>query len=129
MFDSSTLVALARIVLVGMALALTQFCMVRSALSFRASDLSPASCVLAISLAIAISLQLLALLHGGETRRSYAPSLAVVLGGLPFGIAARANGGCYIGTLNQLCRGHWRRLYTLAGSKPSSRKAHGRTQT
>lgn len=115
MFDSSTLLAMAAIVLVGMALALNQFCMVRSVLSIRTGDLSPARCVLAISLAIALSLQLLALLDGGETRPSYTPSIAVVLGGLVFGIAARANGGCFIGTLNELCRGQWRRLYTVAG--------------
>lgn len=115
MVDSSTLLAMAAIVLVGMALALSQFCMVRSVLSVRTGDLSPARCVLAISLAIALSLQLLALLDGGETRPSYTPSIAVVLGGLVFGIAARANGGCFIGSLNELCRGHWRRLYTVAG--------------
>ena len=115
MFDSSTLLAMAAIVLVGMALALSQFCMVRSVLSIRTGDLSPARCVLAISLAIALSLQLLAVVDGGETRPSYTPSIAVVLGGLVFGIAARANGGCFIGTLNELCRGHWRRLYTVAG--------------
>lgn len=115
MVDSSTLLAMAAIVLVGMALALSQFCMVRSVLSVRTGDLSPARCVLAISLAIALSLQLLALLDGGETRPSYTPSIAVVLGGLVFGIAARANGGCFIGTLNELCRGQWRRLYTVAG--------------
>jgi hypothetical protein len=115
MVDASTVMALAAIVLVGMALALSQFCMVRSVLGVRAGDYSPARCVLAISLAIAICLQLLALLHGGETRPSYTPSLAVVLGGLVFGIAARANGGCFIGTLNELCRGHWRRSYTVAG--------------
>jgi hypothetical protein len=115
MFDSSTLLAMAAIVLVGMALALSQFCMVRSVLSIRTGDLSPARCVLAISLAIALSLQLLAVVDGGETRPSYTPSIAVVLGGLVFGIAARANGGCFIGTLNELCRGHWRRLYIVAG--------------
>ena len=115
MFDSSTLLAMAAIVLVGMALALSQFCMVRSVLSTRTGDLSPARCVLAISLAIALSLQLLAVVGGGETRPSYTPSIAVVLGGLVFGIAAQANGSCFIGTLNELCRGHWRRLYTVAG--------------
>jgi hypothetical protein len=115
MLGTSSLMAMAAIVLVGMALAISQFCMVRAVLSVRAGNFSPARCVLAISLAIAISLQLLALLHGGEPRPSYTPSFAVVLGGLVFGIAARANGGCYIGTLNELCRGHWRRLYTVAG--------------
>ena len=44
--------------------------MVRSVLSVRAGDLSPARCVLAISLAIALSLQLLAVLDGAETRPS-----------------------------------------------------------
>ena len=101
--------------LVGMALALSQFCMVRAVLGVRSRELSPACCVLAISLAIALTLQLLALLHGGETMPAYSPQLPVLLGGLLFGVAARANGGCYIGTANELCRGHGRRLYTVAG--------------
>jgi len=110
-----TLLTLAAIVPVGMALALSQFCMVRAVLGVREGAYAPARCVLAISLAIALSLQLLALVQGGEPRPSYAPSSAVLLGGLVFGIAARANGGCYIGSFNELCRGHGRRLYTVAG--------------
>ena len=113
--DLATLLPLAAIVLVGMALALSQFCMVRAVLGLREAVVSPARCVLAISLAIALSLQLLAGLQGGEVRPSYAPAAPVLLGGLLFGIAARANGGCYIGTFNELCRGQWRRLYTVAG--------------
>jgi uncharacterized membrane protein YedE/YeeE len=103
------------IVLVGMALALSQFCMVRAVLGVRAGDLSPARCVLAISLAIALSLQLVAVARGGETMPTYSPQLPVLLGGLLFGIAARANGGCFIGTTNELCRGHGRRVLTVAG--------------
>jgi hypothetical protein len=115
MIDPTIPLTLAAIVLVGMALALSQFCMVRSVLGVRDGVFSPARCVLAISLAIALSLQLLALLEGGQTMPSYAPMAPVLLGGLLFGIAARANGGCFIGTLNELCRGQWRRLYTVAG--------------
>lgn len=115
MLDLTTPLTLAAIVLVGMALALSQFCMVRSVLGLREGVFSPARCVLAISLAIALTLQLLALLEGGQTMPSYAPMAPVLLGGLLFGIAARANGGCYIGTFNELCRGQWRRLYTVAG--------------
>jgi hypothetical protein len=110
-----TLLTLAAIVPVGMALALSQFCMVRAVLGVREGAFAPARCVLAISLAIALSLQLLALLQGGEARPTYSPSAAVLLGGLLFGVAARANGGCYIGSFNELCCGHWRRLYTVAG--------------
>lgn len=115
MIDPLALLTLAAIVLVGMALALTQFCMVRAVRGVREGVVSPARCVLAISLAIAFSLQLLAILQGGESRPSYTPAAPVVLGGLLFGVAARANGGCCIGTLNELSRGQWRRLYTVAG--------------
>lgn len=115
MLDLTTPLTLAAIVLVGMALALSQFCMVRSVLGVLQGVFSPARCVLAISLAIAVSLQLLALLEGSQRMPSYAPMAPVLLGGLLFGIAARANGGCYIGTLNELCRGQWRRLYTVSG--------------
>lgn len=115
MLDLSIPLTLAAIVLVGMALALSQFCMVRSVLGLREGVVSPARCVLAISLAIALTLQLLVLLEGGQTRPSYAPMAPVLFGGLLFGIAARANGGCYIGTCNELCSGQWRRLYTVAG--------------
>ena len=110
-----TLLLSLTIVLVGMALALSQFCMVRAVLGVRDGDVSAARCVLAISLAIAVSLQVLALFRGGETMPSYSPQLPVLLGGLLFGIAARANGGCYIGTTNELCRGQWRRLFTVMG--------------
>ena len=103
------------IVLVGMALALSQFCMVRAVLGVRDGVLSPARCVLAISLAIALCLQLLAESRGGETMPTYSPQVPVLLGGLLFGIAARANGGCFIGTTNELCRGHGRRVLTVAG--------------
>lgn len=46
---------------------------------------------------------------------SYTPTSRVLLGGLLFGVAARLNGGCYVGTLNELCCGQWRRLLTVAG--------------
>lgn len=107
--------SLLAIVPVGMALAISQFCMVRAVLGVRAGDLAPARCVLAISLAIALSLQLLAVAHGGETMPTYSPQLPVLLGGLLFGIAARANGGCFVGSTNELCRGQGRRLLTVAG--------------
>lgn len=110
-----TLLSLAAIVLVGMALALSQFCMVRAVLGVREGSVSAARCVLAISLAISLSLQLLALLQGGESRPSYAPAPQVLWGGLLFGVAARRNGGCYVGTLNELCCGQGRRLLTVAG--------------
>ena len=103
------------IVPVGMVLALSQFCMVRAVLAARAGELSPARCVLAISLAIALSLQWLAVVRGVETMPTTSPQLPVLLGGLLFGIAARANGGCFVGSTNELCRGHWRRLLTVAG--------------
>lgn len=95
----------AAIVLVGMALALSQFCMVRAVLSVKQGLVSPARCVLAISLAIGLCLQLLALLQGGEIRPTYALAPRVLLGGLLFGIAARRNGGCYIGTVQSSARG------------------------
>jgi hypothetical protein len=107
--------ALIAIPLVGAALALSQFCMVRAVLGVQGGDLSAARCVLAISLAIAFTLQLLAAVRGGERLPAYDPQLPVVLGGLVFGIAARANGGCFVGTTNELCRGKARRLFTLAG--------------
>jgi hypothetical protein len=113
--DPTAPLALAALVLVGMALALSQFCMVRAVIGVAEGALAPARCVLAISLAIALMLQLLAWSRGGEAMPSYAPAAPVVLGGLLFGVAARANGGCYVGSLNELCRGHWRRLYTVAG--------------
>jgi len=113
--NSITLLSLTAIVLVGMALALSQFCMVRAVLGVREGSVSAARCVLAISLAISLSLQLLALVQGGESRPSYAPAPQVLLGGLLFGIAARRNGGCYVGTLNELSCGQWRRLLTVAG--------------
>ncbi|MEB3165871.1 MAG: YeeE/YedE thiosulfate transporter family protein [Cyanobacteriota bacterium] len=104
------------IVLVGMALALSQFCMVRAVLGVRDGEVSAARCVLAISLAIAVCLQLLAAISDGETMPTYTPEpLQVLLGGGLFGIAARANGGCYIGTINDLCRGQWRRLFSVTG--------------
>lgn len=103
------------IVPVGMALAISQFCMVRAVLGGRSGDLSPARCVLAISTAIALCLQLIAAVSGVERMPTYSPQLPVLLGGLLFGIAARANGGCYIGTINELCRGQARRWLTVAG--------------
>ena len=115
MFDPTVPLTLAALVLVGMALALSQFCMVRAVLGVAGGAFAPARCVLAISLAIALMLQLLGWWRGGEAMPIYAPAAPVVLGGLLFGIAARANGGCYVGSLNELCRGHWRRLYTVAG--------------
>lgn len=105
----------AAIVLVGAALALSQFCLVRSVLAIRKGDLSPARCLVGLSLLIAISLVVLAQWHGGETMPTYPPRLSVLFGGLLFGIAARANGGCFVGTLNRLCRGDWRRLFTVGG--------------
>ena len=111
----TTLFPVLAIPLVGMALPLSQFCMVRAVLGIREGQLSPARCVLAISLAIALCLQLLAVWQGGETMPSFSPRPAVLLGGLLFGIAARANGGCLIGTVNELCRGQGRRLCTVGG--------------
>lgn len=107
--------ALIAIPLVGAALALSQFCMVRAVLGVQAGELSAARCVLAISLAIAFTLQLLAVARGGERLPAFDPQLPVLLGGLLFGIAARANGGCFVGTTNELCRGQGRRLWTMAG--------------
>jgi len=75
-----TLLTLAAIVPVGMALALSQFCMVRAVLGVREGVYAPARCVLAISLAIAVSLQLLALL----------PELPIGAGG---GLARAVQGG------------------------------------
>jgi uncharacterized membrane protein YedE/YeeE len=109
------LLSVLAIVPAGMALALSQFCMVRAVLGVRAGDLSPARCVVAISLAIALSLQLQSLVRGFEPMPTHSPQLTVLLGGLLFGIAARANGGCFVGSTNELCRGHWRRLLTVAG--------------
>ena len=105
----------AAIVMVGVALALSQFCLVRSVLGIRRGDLSPARCLVGLSLLIAISLIVIAHWRGGETMPTYPPRLSVLFGGLLFGIAARANGGCFVGTLNRLCKGDWRRLFTVGG--------------
>jgi hypothetical protein len=64
---------------------------------------------------IALSLLVLAQWRGGETMPIYNPRLAVVFGGLVFGLAARANGGCFVGTINGLCQGESRRLLTITG--------------
>ena len=111
----TTALSLAAILVVGMALALSQFCFVRTVLGARSGNLSPARCVVGLSLLIAVSLLVLAHWRGGETMPIYNPQLAVVFGGLVFGLAARANGGCFVGTLNGLCKGESRRLLTIIG--------------
>jgi len=88
---------------------------VRSVLSLRQGDCSPARCVVGLSFGIALTLLLLARWHGGESMPLYSPHVSVVLGGLVFGLAARANGGCFVGTINGLCKGEGRRLFTVAG--------------
>jgi hypothetical protein len=110
-----TALSLAAILVVGMAFALTQFCLVRGVLGLRTGNLSPARCVVGLSLLIALSLLVLAQWRGGETMPTYNPRLVVLFGGLVFGLAARANGGCFVGTLNGLCQGESRRLFTIAG--------------
>jgi len=111
----TTALSLAAILVVGMALALSQFCFVRTVLGARSGNLSPARCVVGLSLLIAVSLLVLAHWRGGEIMPIYNPQLAVVFGGLVFGLAARANGGCFVGTLNGLCKGESRRLLTIIG--------------
>ena len=111
----TTALSLAAILVVGMALALTKFCFVVTVLGARSGNLSPARCVVGLSLLIALSLLVLAQWRGGETMPIYNPRLAVVLGGLVFGLAARANGGCFVGTINGLCQGESRRLLTITG--------------
>jgi hypothetical protein len=111
----TTALSLAAILAVGMALALSQFCFVRTVLGARSGNLSPARCVVGLSLLIALTLLVLAHWHGGETMPIYNPRLAVVFGGLVFGLAARANGGCFVGTINGLCQGESRRLLTITG--------------
>ena len=111
----TTALSLAAILVVGMAFALTQFCLVRGVLGVRTGNLSPTRCVVGLSLLIALSLLVLAHWHGGETMPIYNPRLAVVFGGLVFGLAARANGGCFVGTINGLCQGESRRLLTITG--------------
>ena len=81
----------------------------------RSGNLSPARCVVGLSLFIALTLLVVAHWHGGETMPIYNPRLAVVFGGLVFGLAARANGGCFVGTINGLCQGESRRLLTITG--------------
>jgi len=108
-------IALLAIPVVGMGLALSQFCLVRSVLSLRQGDGSPARCLVGLSLAVALTLLLLARWHGGESMTLYSPQPSVVLGGLVFGMAARANGGCFVGTINGLCKGEGGRLFTVAG--------------
>jgi len=108
-------IALLAIPVVGMGLALSQFCLVRSVLSLRQGDGSPARCLVGLSLAVALTLLLLARWHGGESMPLYSPQPSVVLGGLVFGMAARANGGCFVGTINGLCKGEGGRLFTVAG--------------
>jgi len=71
--------------------------------------------VVGLSFGIALTLLLLARWHGGETMPLYSPHLSVLLGGLVFGMAARANGGCFVGTINGLCQGEARRLFTVVG--------------
>ena len=110
-----TALSLAAVLVVGMALALTKFCFVVTVLGARSGNLSPARCVVGLSLLIALSFLVLAQWHGGETMPIYNPRLAVVLGGLVFGLAARANGGCFVGTINGLCQGESRRLLTITG--------------
>ena len=110
-----TVFAVAAIFVVGVALALSQFCLVRSVLGVRRGEFSAARCVVGLSVLIAITLLVMARWRGGETMPTYSPQLSVLLGGLLFGIAARANGGCFVGTLNGLCKGDWRRLCTVAG--------------
>jgi hypothetical protein len=111
----TTALSLAAILVVGMAFALTQFCLVRGVLGVRTGNLSPTRCVVGLSLLIALSFQVLAQWRGGETMPIYNPRLAVVLGGLLFGLAARANGGCFVGTMNGLCKGDLRRFLTITG--------------
>ena len=111
----TTALSLAAILVVGMAFALTQFCLVRGVLGVRTGNVSPARCVVGLSLLIALSLLVLAQWRGGETMPIYNPRLAVVFGGLVFGLAARANGGCFVGTINGLCQGESRRLLTITG--------------
>jgi hypothetical protein len=110
-----TALSLAAIVAVGMALALSKFCFVVTVLGVRSGNLSPARCVVGLSFLIAISLLALAQWRGGETMPIYNPQLAVVFGGLVFGLAARSNGGCFVGTINGLCKGEAGRLLTIAG--------------
>jgi hypothetical protein len=110
-----TALSLAAILAVGMALALTKFCFVVTVLGARSGNLSPARCVVGLSFLIALSFVLLAQWQGGETMPIYNPRLSVVFGGLVFGLAARANGGCFVGTINGLCKGESRRLFTIAG--------------
>ena len=111
----TTALSLAAILVVGMAFALTQFCLVRGVLGVRTGNLSPTRCVVGLSLLIALTLLVLAQWRGGETMPIYNPRLAVVFGGLVFGLAARANGGCFVGTINGLCQGESRRLLTITG--------------
>ncbi|MEY3757084.1 MAG: hypothetical protein RLZZ263_238, partial [Cyanobacteriota bacterium] len=110
-----TVFAVAAILVVGAALALSQFCLVRSVLGVRRGEFSAARCLVGLSVLIAITLLAMARWRGGETMPTYSPQLSVMLGGLLFGVAARANGGCFVGTLNGLCKGDWRRLFTVAG--------------
>ena len=110
-----TTLSLAAILVVGMAFALSQFCLVRGVLGVRTGNLSPTRCVVGLSLLIALTLLVLAQWRGGETMPIYNPRLTVVFGGLLFGLAARANGGCFVGTINALCKGESGRLLTIAG--------------
>ena len=73
-----TALSLAAVLVVGMALALTKFCFVVTVLGARSGNLSPARCVVGLSLLIALSFLVLAQWHGGETMPIYNPRLAVV---------------------------------------------------
>lgn len=114
-FDVFQIIFFPAVILLGYALATSQFCMVRAVLSLKNGFLSPIRCLLGISFSIGYFVALTNFLIGNRDYYFIAPSPKIVLSGILFGLAARFNGGCYIGTMNYLGRGHLRRIYTVLG--------------
>ncbi|MFM7083893.1 MAG: hypothetical protein ACKOW3_02655 [Hyphomicrobium sp.] len=99
----------------GFFLAMSQFCMVRAVLSLKEGHLSPIRCLLAISLSIGLIVYFMNVFseHPIYNFRSVTPKIAI--SGFLFGVAARFNQGCYIGSMNYLGRGHLGRIMCVLG--------------
>ncbi|MCP9809417.1 hypothetical protein KBY58_08220 [Cyanobium sp. HWJ4-Hawea] len=103
------------IALAGAGFCLTSFCMVKVVLQTRQGLSSPLRCLVGVMLTSCIVWALKTDLNLAADPGLFPATGRVGLGGFLFGLAAYANGGCFIGSMNQLAQGQGGRIWTLGG--------------